>query len=463
MAVDPLRGAGDPQARVAGAQTHAFFEQHARMVYGLCRSLLRDPDDADDATQATFISAYTSLLAGNHVHQPAAWLATIARNECTARAQARMREPLPLLDADLGHEQGPEAEHERRAAVEQLQQAIAELPERQREAVVLRDLYGLQYAEVGAALGMSVASVESLLFRARRSLRISLKPLASGALTVPIAVREGIAQALPTFATARAAGGGAASGAIGLGLLAKFAGGPVAVKAVAGVAAAVAVGSMAVAGVEHAERRHPSHVRQAVESQVAAAGAVHVVGGRAAVSRVGIAARGGVGRPDDAIPDVRSGRQSRKGSEDKRPAVRDGADNVGAGAAHSVAGDDAGASGHSGHSGHSGEGERRNGSVGSHGGEGSDGSGSRENVLAAGKPHSGGSGRDREDGAGAGSGTDPDPAEAAGDSTSREGPEHGEDAAGSGEAQPDSAEPESDGNGHGSPRESGDSSAPPPA
>lgn len=260
MVVDPIRGAGDPQTRVAGARTAALFEQHGRMVYGLCRALLRDPNDADDATQSTFISAYRSLLGGSEVREPAAWLATIARNECTARAHARMREPLPLLDADLGHAQGPEAELDRKAVVEDLQQAISKLPEKQREAVVLHDLYGLQYTEVSAALGMSVASVESLLFRARRSLRISLKPLASGALAVPMAVREGIAQALLGFTTAGAAGGGAASGAVGLGLLAKLSGVPVAAKIAAGVVAVTATGSVAVVGVDYAEKQQPSSV-----------------------------------------------------------------------------------------------------------------------------------------------------------------------------------------------------------
>ena len=57
MAVDPIRGSGDSQMRVAGTQTAALFEQHARMVFGLCRTLLRNPEDADDATQATFVSA----------------------------------------------------------------------------------------------------------------------------------------------------------------------------------------------------------------------------------------------------------------------------------------------------------------------------------------------------------------------------------------------------------------------
>ena len=254
MAVDPTRISGDPQLRVAGVRVHALFEQHSRMVYGLCRTLLRDPHDAEDATQATYVSAYTALLGGTSPREPAAWLATIARNECAGRARARMREPLPLLDAEIADLQGPEAELERKARVTELQEAIADLPEKQREAVVLRDLYGLHYSEVGAALGMSVASVESLLFRARRRLRVSLKPLASGALAVPVAVQEGVAQAIPSFAAAGAAGGGATSGAVGVGLLAKLFAGPAAAKIAVGVAGAVAAGSIAVAGAEHADR-----------------------------------------------------------------------------------------------------------------------------------------------------------------------------------------------------------------
>jgi RNA polymerase sigma factor (sigma-70 family) len=261
MAVGPIRGGGDPQRRVVGERTGELFERHARMVYGLCRALLRDPTDADDATQATFVSAYKSLLGGNAVREPAAWLATIARNECASRAHARMREPLPLLDGDLGHAPGPEAELDRRAVVEELRHAIGELPDRQREAVVLRDLYGLPYTEVSAALGISVPSVESLLFRARRSLRVSLKPLATGTLVVPVAVRESIALALPGFPSGGAAGSGVVSGAIGAGLLAKLAGGPAAVKIAAGVAAVAVTGSAAVVGAEQAGRERPRAMR----------------------------------------------------------------------------------------------------------------------------------------------------------------------------------------------------------
>ena len=257
MAADPLRKAGGPHTRAAAARTHALFDGHARMVYGLCRALLRDVHEADDATQATFVAAFRSLLGGTEPLDEGAWLAAIARNECAARARARMREPLPLVDLEIAVFDGPEAELARRDAVEELRQAIAGLPERQREAVVLRDLYGLHYAEVGAALGLSVPSVESLLFRARRQLRVSLKPLAGGALTLPLAVREGVAQAVPALGTA-----GAPSGALGLGVLAKLSTGPVAMKMIAGAAAAVTAGTIAVAGVEHS-RGGPSSAAEA--------------------------------------------------------------------------------------------------------------------------------------------------------------------------------------------------------
>ena len=57
------------------------------MVYGICRMLLRDPNEAEDATQQVFLSAYRNLLTGTEVREPAAWLGTIARNACRRRAQ----------------------------------------------------------------------------------------------------------------------------------------------------------------------------------------------------------------------------------------------------------------------------------------------------------------------------------------------------------------------------------------
>lgn len=256
MATDPLRRAGEPPPEwAAGARVAGYFERHGRMVYGLCRTLLRDPAEAEDASQTTFVSAYRALLSGADVRDPAAWLATIARNECHTRARLRMREPLALQESDGAHAaHGPEEELDRRYVAGEIRDAIAELPDKQREAVVLRDLYGMRYDEVGSALGLSRASVESLLFRARRQLRVRLKPIAGGAIVVPLAVREGIAQALPGFAAAGSGGGMLAAGAAGAGGggllagLANLSSAPIVAKVAVATVALGTAGSATLAG-----------------------------------------------------------------------------------------------------------------------------------------------------------------------------------------------------------------------
>lgn len=237
MPAEPAASPGRLPLEAAGARTGELYAEHGRMVYGLARLLLRDPVEAEDAAQQTFLSAHKSLLAGTEPRDPGAWLAAIVRNECGARSKARMREPLPLVGDEPVTAGGPHETVELRLETEALRAAILELPARQREAVVLRHLYGLDYREVGAALGLSLPAVESVLFRARRRLQVRLKP-AAAALTVPLALQEGLAQALPGFATAASGGGGVAAG---LGLLAKLGGAPLVAKlAAASVAATVA-------------------------------------------------------------------------------------------------------------------------------------------------------------------------------------------------------------------------------
>jgi RNA polymerase sigma-70 factor (ECF subfamily) len=220
-----------------------LFERHGRMVYGVCRAMLRDVHEAEDAAQQTFLSAYRALLGGARVRDAGAWLATIARNECRARIAAGMRAPLPVADEDLEAIVSPLDDVERRQHAEQLRAALAELPDRQREAIVLRDLYGLRYGEVARALGLSRPATEALLFRARRSLRVRLRPAVGLALAVPVALREELAAAIPGFAAG--SGVGAAGAGVAGGILGKL----VATSAGAKVAtAAVAVGTVGVVG-----------------------------------------------------------------------------------------------------------------------------------------------------------------------------------------------------------------------
>jgi RNA polymerase sigma-70 factor (ECF subfamily) len=252
---------GRRRERAAGERIAALFEEHGRMVYGVCRLLLRDAVEAEDAAQQTFLSAYRALLGGQQPRDPSAWLGTIARNECRSRLRARQTEPLTLVTEPVGEEL--QREVGRRQEVEALSAALAELPPQQRDAIVLREFYGLSYAEVAAALGISGAAVESLLFRSRKRLQEQLRPMRSalGALTIPVSLRESLTQALPGF------GGGAASAGAGTAVLAKLASASVVAKVAAVTLAVGTVGT--VAGVERGRHgRKPPVVAPVVHHAV---------------------------------------------------------------------------------------------------------------------------------------------------------------------------------------------------
>jgi RNA polymerase sigma-70 factor (ECF subfamily) len=173
-----------------------LFAEHGRMVLGLCRLLLRDPIEAEDAAQQVFLSAHRAMLGGAVPREAAAWLAAIARNECRLRIRARMREPLalPELPSDLPD---PLASAIRAVDLDAVWTAISSLPRRQRRALVLRELGGLSYHELGRALGVSHSSVESLLFRARRHVRSLLA--GTNAAALPLALRDELVRLIPGF------------------------------------------------------------------------------------------------------------------------------------------------------------------------------------------------------------------------------------------------------------------------
>jgi RNA polymerase sigma-70 factor (ECF subfamily) len=229
---DVLHPRGRPEDGAAVARTEELYARYHRTVSGLCRALLRDPTEAEDAAQQTFLSAHRALRNGSQPEEPAAWLATIARNECWTRIRTRMREPLPAAQIEaVAARDDPVAEAIRRADLAALWSAIEALPRQQRDALLLREFGGLSYEELAAALGVSGSAVESLLFRARRRLKTQLRAVyasLSGAAWI-----DGLARLL--------AGGGAPAAAAKVAAL--------------GVGAA-AVGSSAVV-VPHVLENHP--------------------------------------------------------------------------------------------------------------------------------------------------------------------------------------------------------------
>lgn len=222
------------------------------MVLGVCRLLLRDADEAEDAAQQVFLSAYRSLLAGTEPRSPGAWLGTIARNEARARIATRRVHPAGLDGDRVPASATLEEQAGARADFAALRHELSALPEKQREAVVLRDLFGLRYDEVARALDLSRPAVEALLFRGRRRLQRRLRPeLAAGVLVVPLALRESIAYAVPGFA---------AGGASTAGVLSKLAAVPVAAKL---AAAGATVGVIGSAGVVAERELHDPPARPA--------------------------------------------------------------------------------------------------------------------------------------------------------------------------------------------------------
>ena len=203
-----------------GKRVGGLFEQHGRMVLAICGLVLRDREEAEDAAQQTFLSAHRGLLAGTEPQDPAAWLATIARNECHRRRRAPDAVVVPLEGNETMIDSDPQHALGRSEEIELLRQALAELPAAHRQAIVLREFYGLSYAEIAVVLGASGPAVESLIFKGRRRLQERLRPLrrASGILLLPDGLRDALAATIPGFnsGTSAAATGGATATAFAL-------------------------------------------------------------------------------------------------------------------------------------------------------------------------------------------------------------------------------------------------------
>jgi RNA polymerase sigma factor (sigma-70 family) len=206
---------GRPDDGAAAMRSGELYARYGRTVTGLCRALLRDPAEAEDAAQQTFLSAHRALQNGTQPLEPAAWLATIARHECWARTRRRMREPLSAHELETASlQQDPLSEAIRRADLAALWAAIAALPRQQRDALLLREFGGLSYEELAKALAVSGPAVESLLFRARRQLRVQLRAAyasVSGASWIEALVRMFAGGGAPVAAKVAALGVGAAA------------------------------------------------------------------------------------------------------------------------------------------------------------------------------------------------------------------------------------------------------------
>jgi RNA polymerase sigma factor (sigma-70 family) len=153
-----------------------LYKRHVHEVYRYVLAVLRNPADAEDATQATFLNAYRAFTRGEEPLKPRNWLLKIAHNECRQRFRASSRRPKEVEWDERAA--APEID-ESVPTADEIRTALANLSFNQRSALVMRELEGRSYAEIGTILDLSNSAVETLLFRARRALREQLE----GALT----------------------------------------------------------------------------------------------------------------------------------------------------------------------------------------------------------------------------------------------------------------------------------------
>jgi RNA polymerase sigma factor (sigma-70 family) len=154
-------------------QFERIYRKHVGDVYHYALAVLRNPDDAEDVTQTTFMNAYRAFQRGERPETPKNWLIAIAHNVCRQRFRQASRRP---NEVEFVEEIAPAPEAvEEQYSLEDIQRALGQLAFNQRSALVMRELEGRSYAEIATILGLTVGAVETLIFRARRALREQLE------------------------------------------------------------------------------------------------------------------------------------------------------------------------------------------------------------------------------------------------------------------------------------------------
>ncbi len=166
-------------ARVAAGEEEAFrglVDRHLTSVLAIARRMLRDDAEAEDVAQETMLRLWRNaagLELGPHGVRP--WLRRVASNLCIDRVRARRN---TLVVEEVPEESEPAGQVRHMAERElgaRVDAALQALPERQRLAITLFHYEGMSQVEVGEVLGVSDEAVESLLARARRSLKAALR------------------------------------------------------------------------------------------------------------------------------------------------------------------------------------------------------------------------------------------------------------------------------------------------
>jgi RNA polymerase sigma-70 factor (ECF subfamily) len=186
----------DPDAalmlRVRKGEQDAFaalVDKYKQPVMNLAYRMLHDPTEAEDMAQNVFVQVYKSAHRYEAASKFSTWLFTIARNLCLNEIRRRSRHPADSLDAPHPEQEDqPWQQYEDKKAVPppesllhgelagKIEEALAELPENQRTAILLCRQDELSYEDIAKVLGCSLSATKSLIHRGRETLKEKLKP-----------------------------------------------------------------------------------------------------------------------------------------------------------------------------------------------------------------------------------------------------------------------------------------------
>jgi RNA polymerase sigma-70 factor (ECF subfamily) len=186
MTLSPL-SEPDLIERARGGDAEAFgalVEAHSDRVYGALRSFGLEAEEAEEVAQEVFVRAWRGLNGFEGRARLSTWLYRIAFNETQRRLSRRPPAPValnftgpdPVLELPDRVARGPEATALQQEFAAVTWQALSQLPEDWRTAVVLRDIDGLTTEEAAAVVGVRAAAFKSRLHRGRMALRALLEP-----------------------------------------------------------------------------------------------------------------------------------------------------------------------------------------------------------------------------------------------------------------------------------------------
>ena len=167
----------------------ALVDKYKQPLLNFIFRTLRDETEAEDLAQNVFLQVYKSRDRYERTAKFTTWLFTIARNLCLNELRRRSRHPAESIEEmHAEHEDQPRQQYEDKAHIaapekllhgelaQKIEEALAELPENQRTAILLCRQDELSYEEIAKILDCSLSATKSLIHRGRETLKEKLKP-----------------------------------------------------------------------------------------------------------------------------------------------------------------------------------------------------------------------------------------------------------------------------------------------